>query len=813
MPYIKSTLHIHAQDYWISLYCLTLRLISVKKVCLLFFIIVCIAANAQNTWQYYFDKPAAIWEESIPLGNGRIGMMPWGGVEQERIVLNEISLWSGNKQDADNPDAHKYLEEIRQLLFANKNKEAQDLMYKTFTCLGKGSADNGAYGNFQNLGNLYTDFIYPDSAAATNYQRILDMNNALSVTSFEKGGITYIREYFTSFSDDVGVVRYTASNPNSLSFKIGLQRDERFSVSATDNMLDIEGQLLDNVKNEGMCYFGRVKVLNNGGSIRAINNSIEVTGATEVTLLISMATSYKNNDLKQTTAAYLDASSQDFKELKGKHIPAYQHLFNRVDISLPKNQNSSLPIDKRLEAFVTDRTDADLAALYMQYGRYLLISSTREGGLPPNLQGLWAPQIYTPWNGDYHLNINLQMNLWGAETGNMPELHRPLIEYVKSLTEPGSKTARVYYNSGGWVTHILGNVWGFTSPSEDPSWGATNTAGAWLCQHLWEHYAYSCDTTYLRSVYTTMKGAARFFSDMLIENPENGYLVTAPTTSPENSYLTDNGDVVSICAGSTMDNQIIRELFTNVINAANILGTDKQWADELAAKRARLAPTSIGKYGQVMEWLKDYEENEIHHRHISQLYGLYPGYEMTYDKTPELMQAAKTTLERRGDESTGWSMAWKIDFWARLKDGDRAFKLIGDLLKPAGKGRGTYPNLFSAHPPMQIDGNFGGSAGIMEMLVQSHAGYIDVLPALPKEWLDGAVKGLRVRGGAEVSFEWENGILTSLSIMASFTNTFKIKRPAGLKVKIVNFSDYKEEDEFISVDLVKGECCTIVLTN
>lgn len=784
-----------------------------KTFCLFIILTSMVASKAQNTWQYYFDKPADIWEESIPLGNGRIGMMPYGGIEKDRIVLNEISLWSGNKQDADNPDAYKHLEEIRHLLFTNKNKEAQDLVYKTFTCLGKGSSDYGAYGNFQNFGNLYTDFIYPDSdAEVTNYRRTLDMNNALSVTTFKKGGITYTREYFTSFSDDIGVVRYTASKPKSLSFKLSMQRDELFNVSAKDNLLDIEGQLKDNVKNDGMRYFGRVKVLNKDGSIKTLKNSIEVSDATEVTLLISMATSYRNGDQKKKASSYLAASSQDFTELREKHIPLYQRLFNRVDITLNKNKNSSLPIDKRLEAFKQDRSDNDLAALYMQYGRYLLISSTREGGLPPNLQGLWASQISTPWNGDYHLNINLQMNFWGAEVGNLSELHRPLIDYIKSLTEPGSKTARIYYNSRGWVTHILGNVWGFTSPSEDPSWGATNTGGAWLCQHLWEHYAYTCDTTYLRSVYPIMKGSALFFSDMLIENPENGYLVTAPTTSPENSYLTDNGDIVSICAGSTMDNQIIRELFTNVINAANILNTDKQWADELAAKRARLAPTSIGKYGQVMEWLKDYEEYELHHRHVSPLYGLYPGYEMTYDKTPELMQAAKTTLKRRGDESTGWSMAWKISFWARLKDGDRAFKLIGDLLKPAGTGRGTYPNLFSAHPPMQIDGNFGGSSGIMEMLVQSHAGYIEFLPALPHEWNEGEVKGFRVRGGAEVSFAWKNSTLTNLSIQASSTNTFKIKKPERMKVKMENFFNYKEDDEFISINLAKGECCTIKLS-
>lgn len=761
------------------------------------------AQNKQNEWQYYFDKPATIWEESVPLGNGRIGMMPWGGVEQERIVLNEISMWSGNKQDADNPDAYKYLGEIRKLLFEKKNKEAQELMYKTFICKGPGSA-GVAYGKFQNFANLYVDFSYPESSEPIQYKRTLDMNNALSTVSFIKNNIEYKREYFTSFTDDIGLIRYTANKTKALNLKVSLQRDENFETYVSGNILYIFGQLEAEEGHTGMRYMGMIKVVNKGGKLSATDKEINIEKANAVTIFVSMVTDYNNPNYERLVSNLLNNAGNNYKKLKQSHINAYQRLFNRTDVTLDKNNNSGLPIDKRLEAFVTDKTDYNLAALYMQYGRYLLISSTRPGNLPPNLQGLWAPQIHTPWNGDYHLNINLQMNLWGAEMFNLSELHLPTIKYVKSMVEPGSKTAKVYYNSRGWVTHILGNVWGFTSPGEHPAWGATNTAGAWMCQHLWEHYVYNQDMEYLKSVYPTMKGAAQFFEDMLVEDPNNGYLVTVPTTSPENAYKMPNGDVASICAGSAMDNQIIRELFTNVANAANLLNTDGEWIRNISAKKERLAPTTIGKYGQIMEWIEDYEENEPHHRHVSQLYGLHPGYEITYEKTPALMEAAKVSLNRRGDQSTGWSMAWKINFWARLKDGNRAYKLIGDLLKPAEHNWGTYPNLFSAHPPMQIDGNFGGSAGIGEMLLQSHEGFIELLPSIPDGWKNGNVKGMRVRGGAEVSFNWQNGNIYHIDIKATANNDFVIKLPVGTP-KISGTNNYRMENGKLYLTLNKND--------
>ena len=441
-------------------------------------------------------------------------------------------------------------------------------------------------------------------------------------------------------------------------------------------------------------------------------------------------------------------------------------------------------MDKRLQAFAADGDDPALAALYFQFGRYLLISSTREGLLPPNLQGLWCNTIETPWNGDYHLNINLQMNHWPAEVTNLPELHRPLIEWTRQQVPSGEKTAKAFYNSRGWVTHILGNVWEFTAPGEHPSWGATNTSAAWLCEHLYHHYLFAPDTAYLAQVYPVMKGAALFFTDMLVEDPRSKYLVTAPTTSPENAYRTPDGKVVYVSAGSTMDNQIVRELFNNTIEAAGILGLDSVFARTLADKRNRLMPTTIAEDGRIMEWLEPYEEVEPHHRHVSHLYGLYPGDEISMSVTPELAEAARQSLLARGDQSTGWSMAWKINFWARLHDGDHAYKLLTDLLQPCvapgetkAKGGGTYPNLFCSHPPFQIDGNLGGTAGIAEMLLQSQTGDIEWLPALPAAWPDGSYKGLRVRGGAEASAKWEGGKLTEAGLKATQDNRFSLRLP------------------------------------
>jgi len=735
----------------------------------------------------HYDKPAANWEQTLPLGNGRLGMMPNSDITDEKIVLNDITLWSGSVQDANNYDAYKKLPEIRDLLLAGKNVEAQNLIDKDFVCKGPGSGGK-QWGCFQVLGTLDLQFDYgsADASKYTNYQRELSLDNAVAKSTYQVDGVTYKREYFTSFSGDVDVIRLTADKPGKLNFNINISRPERSTTSTNGNTLQMEGRLDNGTDGNGMQYIANVKAKLTGGTLAATNNSLVIKNATEVIIYISATTDFKSPGFKTKMAQNLAAAmNKPYAQLKQEHTAKFKKLFDRVNIDLGKS-NDNETTDQRLISFHNNPdNDKLLPVLFYQYGRYLSICSTRVGLLPPNLQGLWANQIHTPWNGDYHLDVNVQMNHFPVEVSNLSELNLPLVELVRGMVKNGERTAKAYYNADGWVAHVITNIWGWTEPGESASWGVTKAGSGWLCSNLWDHYAFTDDKAYLKSIYPILKGSAQFYNSILVKDPKSGYMVTVPSSSPENSFIMPDGSGrhASICIGATIDNQIMRELFTNVINASETLGLDAAFRDQLKKRLTEIPPAGIiSKDGRIQEWLEDYAETEPTHRHVSHLYGIYPASEITADGTPQLAEAAKKTLNVRGDDGPSWSIAYKLLFWARLHDGNRAFKLFHELMKPVtatginySAGGGIYPNLLSAGPPFQIDGNFGACAGIAEMLVQSHEGYINLLPAIPDSWkASGSVKGLKARGNFTVDLDWKDGKVTS----------YKITSPQAKKVKV-----------------------------
>jgi alpha-L-fucosidase 2 len=765
------------------------------------------SANAQSDslLKLWYKQPAKQWVEALPVGNGRLGAMVYGNPENETIQLNENTVWAGQPYRNDNPDAKEALPLVRKLIFEGKYDEAQTLVNHKFI------SKNSQGMPYQTVGDLHLTF--PGHQQFSNYYRDLNLDNAISTVRYTADGVNFKREVFSSFTDQVIIIRITADKPGKICFTASLSRPAKVDISAEGQdkliMSGITGNC-DSIKG-AVKFQAQVKIKTVGGTISSADTLLNVKNANEAILYISIATNFKNyKDISGNAAEkanqFLQAAlNKDFEKVKQDHIRYYQTYFKRVTLNLGVTDAVKNPTDIRLEQFAKGN-DPQLVTLYFQFGRYLLISSSQPGGQPANLQGIWNNQLFPPWDSKYTVNINTEMNYWPSEITNLSELNEPLIQMVRELAETGKQTAKVMYGARGWVLHHNTDIWRMNAPIDGSFWGMWPMGGAWLSQHLFEKYEFNGNKEFLKSVYPVLKEASLFFLDFLTVEPEHKWLVVCPSISPENSPFTHPKSTIS--AGTTMDNQLVFDLFTKTIKSAEILNLDKDFVKKLKESLDRMPPMQIGQWGQLQEWMYDWDKKEDNHRHVSHLYGLFPSNQISAYRTPELFSAANTSLTARGDESTGWSMGWKVNLWARLLDGNHAYKLIKDQLTPSiqpdGKQNGgTYPNLFDAHPPFQIDGNFGCTSGIAEMLLQSQDGAIHILPALPADWKTGNISGLRARGGFEVNLQWENGKLRKAEIKSLLGGNCRIRSSIPLKGKGLSEAKGENSNPFYQTQAVK----------
>lgn len=763
-----------------------------KKLLLLMLTIVSLPLSADD-YRLWYDRPAATWTQALPVGNGVVGGMVFGQPATERIQLNEETIWAGQPNQVVNPEAKKYLPQVRQLILDGKYREAQELANSKVMPIGAGQNMGMPYQPFGNL-----SISMPGHANYTNYERWLDLAKAHTTVRYRVGDVDYEREVFTPMDGHhVMVVRLTASKPGMLTFTAQLTSPHDDVLTSSEGLEAVVHGV--GAKHEGLKgkvrFMGRLAATTDGGQVTCSDGTLSVTHANSVTLYVSIATNVLNykdisgDEVARSKERLHQAMTAGYDQLKSGHEQTYQKYFQRVSLNLGNDQFAGESTSQRVERFGS-RTDNYLVATYFQFGRYLLLSSSMPDNVnPANLQGIWNEKMLPSWDSKYTTNINLEMNYWPAEVTNLSEMNAPLFKLISEISETGRQTARDMYGAEGWVLHHNTDQWRITGPVDRAQTGLWPTGSAWLCRHLWEHYLYTGDADFLRRAYPIMRNAAIFYSQTMVRDPRhNNWLVVCPGESPEHG---GKGRPSPLDAGVTMDNQIVSELYHNVIEAAQLLGEKDDTISLLQSQLKEMAPMQIGRWGQLQEWLDDLDDPNDNHRHFSHLYGLYPSNQISPYRTPRLFDAARVSLTHRGDVSTGWSMGWKVCAWARLLDGDHAYKLIKDqltltadtfLIFGTTKQRGgTYPNLFDAHPPFQIDGNFGCTAGIAEMLMQSHDGFVFLLPALPKEWTNGQVKGLVARGGLTIDIDWQGGQLSKAVIHAQHSGKYHIRSRVALK--------------------------------